>query len=183
MRGGYGIFYEGEYTDGRVNLFMPPFLLQDSALNDRGVIPNRTLADFYLGAPLGSPNSTIGLTPEYTHMRMGYDQHWNFGIQQQVAKTMVADVEYVGNKGSHIQGNDAFNIPEPGARRRAGAASVPALRALRLHLRATFPPPITRCRPSSRSGSPPGCGCWLRTRSRRACGTPTRRPSGGMLRV
>ena len=115
VRGGYGIFYEGEYTDGRVNLFMPPFLLQDSALNDRGVIPNRTLADFYLGAPLGSPNSTIGLTPEYTHMRMGYDQHWNFGIQQQLAKTMVVDIEYVGNKGSNIQGNNAFNIPAPAA--------------------------------------------------------------------
>jgi hypothetical protein len=114
VRGGYGIFYEGEYTDGRVNLFMPPFLLQDSALNDRGVIPNRTLADFYLGAALGSPNSTIGLTPEYTHMRMGYDQHWNFGIQQQVAKNMVAEVEYVGNKGSDIQGNDAINNPAPG---------------------------------------------------------------------
>jgi len=115
VRGGYGIFYEGEYTDGRVNLFMPPFLLQDSALNDRGVIPNRTLANFYLGAPLGSPNSTIGLTPEYSDMRMGYDQHWNFGVQQQLAKSVVADVEYVGNKGSHIQGNDAFNVPAPGA--------------------------------------------------------------------
>jgi Carboxypeptidase regulatory-like domain len=114
VRGGYGIFYEGEYTDGRVNLFMPPFLLQDSALNDRGVIPNRTLADFYLGAALGSPNSTIGLTPEYTHMRMGYDQHWNFGVQQQVARNMVAEVEYVGNKGSRIQGNDAINNPTPG---------------------------------------------------------------------
>jgi hypothetical protein len=114
VRGGYGIFYEGEYTDGRVNLFMPPFLLQDSAVNDQGVNPNRTLADFYLGAPLGSPNSTIGLTPEYTKMRMGYDQHWNFGVQQQVAKTMVVDIEYVGNKGSRIQGNNPFNIPEPG---------------------------------------------------------------------
>ena len=115
VRGGYGIFYEGEYTDGRVNLNMPPFNLSDSALNDRGVVPNRTLADFYLGAPLGSPNSTIGLGPEYTHLRMGNDQHWNIGIQQQIAKTMVFDVEYVGNKGSHIAGNDAFNIPEPGA--------------------------------------------------------------------
>jgi TonB-dependent receptor-like protein len=114
VRAGYGIFYEGEYTDGRVNLFMPPFLLQDSALNDRGVIPIRTLADFYLSAPLGSASSTIGLTPEYTRMQMGYDQHWNFGVQQQVAKNMVLDVEYVGNKGTHIQGNNAFNIPEPG---------------------------------------------------------------------
>ena len=114
IRGGYGLFYEGEYTDGRVNLKMPPFNLSDSALNDSGVVPNRTLADFYLGAPLGSPNSTIGLGPEYTRMRMGYDQHWNFGVQQQVAKSMVVDVEYVGNKGSNIQGNDAINIPDPG---------------------------------------------------------------------
>jgi hypothetical protein len=67
------------------------------------------------GAPLGSPNSTIVLTPEYTHMRMGYDQHWNFGIQQQLSKTMVADIEYVGNKGSNIQANNGFNIPAPAA--------------------------------------------------------------------
>lgn len=114
VRGGYGIFYEGEYTDGRVNLNMPPFNLSDTALNDRSVVPNRTLADFYLGAPLGSPNSIVALGPEYTKMKMGYDQHWNFGIQQQVSKTMVFDLEYVGNKGSNIQGNDAFNIPDAG---------------------------------------------------------------------
>jgi hypothetical protein len=114
IRGGYGIFYEGESTSDRVNLFMPPFLLQDSNLNDRGVVPNRTLADFYLGAPLGSPNSVVGLTPEYTHMKQGYDEHWNFGIQQQISRNMVFDIEYVGNKGVHLAGNDAFNIPDPG---------------------------------------------------------------------
>jgi carboxypeptidase family protein len=114
IRGGYGIFYETEYSDRRVNLFMPPFLLEDSALNDRAAIPRRTLADFYFGAPLGSPNSTIGLTPTYTRLPVGYDQHWNFGIQQQIARSMVFDIEYVGNKGSNIQGNNAFNIPEPG---------------------------------------------------------------------
>jgi hypothetical protein len=115
VRGGYGVFYETEYSDRRVNLFMPPFLLQDSNLNDRGTIPRRTLADFYLGAQLGSPSSVIGLTPTYTRLRVGYDQHWNFGVQQQIAKRMVFDVEYVGNKGTQIQGNNAFNIPTPGA--------------------------------------------------------------------
>ncbi len=115
IRGGYGIFYEGEYTDGRVNLFMPPFLLSDSAVNEQAVVPNRTLADFFLGAPLGSPNSTIGLTPTFTRLKMGNDQHWNFGVQQQIGKGMMFDLEYVGNKGSNIQGNDAFNIPDAGA--------------------------------------------------------------------
>ena len=36
IRGGYGVFYETEYSDRRVNLFMPPFLLEDSNVNDRG---------------------------------------------------------------------------------------------------------------------------------------------------
>ncbi|MBC8166453.1 MAG: carboxypeptidase regulatory-like domain-containing protein, partial [Bryobacteraceae bacterium] len=115
IRGGYGIFYEGEYTDGRVNLFMPPFLLSETALNDRGVNPNRTLPNFFLGAPLGSRNSTVDLTPTYTNLDMGYDQHWNFGVQRQIARNMVIDVEYVGNKGTNIQGSNAFNIPDPGA--------------------------------------------------------------------
>lgn len=114
IRGGYGIFFEGEYTDSRVNLFMPPFLLSDSAVNDQGVVPNRTLADFFLGAPLGSPNSTIGLTPTYTRLQMGNDQHWNFGVQRQLGARYMVDVEYVGNKGSNIQGNNAFNIPDAG---------------------------------------------------------------------
>src|SRR5262249_56729966 len=35
-------------------------------------------------------------------------------IQQQIKKSMVVDLEYVGNKGTHIQSNDAFNIPDPG---------------------------------------------------------------------
>lgn len=114
LRGGYGVFYESEYTDGRVNLFMPPFLLQETALNDRSVVPNRTFANFFLGAPLGSRNSTVDLTPTYTRLDMGYDQHWNFGVQQQLAKNLVMDIEYVGNKGTNIQGSNAFNIPDPG---------------------------------------------------------------------
>ncbi len=114
VRGGYGIFYEGEYTDGRVNLNMPPFNLGDSNLNDRGTIPRRTLADFYLGAQLGSPDSVVSMGPTYTRLKMGYDQHWNLGVQQQFARTMLLDIEYVGNKGSNIQGGNAFNIPEPG---------------------------------------------------------------------
>jgi hypothetical protein len=114
LRGGYGIFFEGEYTDSRVNLFMPPFLLRETALADRAAVPTRTLQNFFLGTRMGASNTTVDLTPTYTRLNMGYDQHWNFGIQQQIARSMVFDIEYVGNKGTHIQGQDAFNIPEPG---------------------------------------------------------------------
>jgi hypothetical protein len=114
LRGGYGIFYEGESTSDRANLFMPPFLLEDSAVNDRNVIPDRTLADFFLGAPLGSANSTIGLTPAYVDLKMGYDQHWNFGVERQLTKNSALDIEYVANKGSNLAGRNAFNIPDAG---------------------------------------------------------------------
>lgn len=114
LRGGYGIFYESESTSDRANLFMPPFLLSDDARNDRSAIPNRTLADFFLGRPLGSPDTTIGLTPAYTRLRIGYDQHWNFGIQRQLTKNSAVDIEYVANKGSNLAGRNAFNIPDAG---------------------------------------------------------------------
>src|SRR5204863_9867320 len=50
-----------------------------------------------------------------TNLRMGYDRRWGCGVQQPVGKTKRLDGEYVANKGTHIQGNDAFNMPDPGA--------------------------------------------------------------------
>ena len=66
LRGGYGVFFEGEYTDGRVNLFMPPFLLRETALADRAVVPTRTLAEFLPRRAIRSRNTTVDLTPTYT---------------------------------------------------------------------------------------------------------------------
>jgi hypothetical protein len=114
LRGGYGIFYEAESTSDRANLFMPPFLLEESINNDRSTIPRRTMADFFLGAPLGSPNSVIGLTPAYVRLKMGSDQHWNFGIQHQFARNSAVEIQYVANKGSNIAGRNPFNLPDAG---------------------------------------------------------------------
>jgi hypothetical protein len=114
FRGGYGIFYEVESTNARVNLNMIPFTLGETAYNDRGAVPKRTMADFFLGAPLGSFLSPPGITPTETRMRTPYDQHWNWGIQQQLTRTTVLEVQYVGNKGSFLRGGEQINIPTPG---------------------------------------------------------------------
>ncbi len=63
VRGGYGIFYETENTDGRVNNNIVPFRLNETAFNDRGVVPNRTMADFFLGLPLGSFTTNPSINP------------------------------------------------------------------------------------------------------------------------
>jgi hypothetical protein len=46
---------------------------------------------------------------------MGYDQHWNFGIQHELMSNTVLEVDYVGNKGPHIAGTTAINNPPAGA--------------------------------------------------------------------
>ena len=114
LRGGYGIFYETENTDGRVNLNMVPFKLDETAFNDRGTLPNRTMANFFLGIPIGALSTASSINPTYVRMRMGYDQHWNFGVQRQVAPSLVVEVDYVANKGSFLNSANPFNHPQAG---------------------------------------------------------------------
>lgn len=113
LRGGYGIFYEMENTDGRVNRNMPPYLLSETIFASANTVPNRTLGNFFLGRPLGSAGVIPNLNPTYTHLRRGSDQHWNFGIQQQLTPDTVLEVDYVGNHGTHLNSTNPFNDPPP----------------------------------------------------------------------
>ena len=115
IRGGYGIFYESEGTSGRLNFNFIPFSLSETVNADRSVLPTRTTANFFLGAPFGSAVTAASWIPVPVRVRMGYDQHWNFGIQRQLAKRMVLEVDYVGNKGSFLDDTNNINIPTPAA--------------------------------------------------------------------
>ena len=113
IRGGYGLFYEIESSGDRVNNNMVPFKLDETAFND-AAIPVRTMADFFLGTPLSS-TAAPSLGAAYTKARMGYDQHWNFGVQRQINSVTVFEVDYVGNKGSFQASTDALNFAPAGA--------------------------------------------------------------------
>ncbi len=111
LRGGYGIFYETENTDGRVNNNMIPFKLDETGFNDRTL--KRSMADFFDGNAL-TASAAPSLGPTYTKLRMGYDQHWNFGVQHELHSNIVAEIDYVGNKGSFLNGTNAANNPPAG---------------------------------------------------------------------
>ncbi|HUT57553.1 MAG TPA: hypothetical protein VNA25_06845, partial [Phycisphaerae bacterium] len=110
IRSGYGIFYETEIPGNRVNRYMVPFRCDETVFNDG----TRTLADYFLGVPVGGAGVTPTLGPTYPHMRWGYDQHWNFGVQQRLGGSTALEVDYVGTKGSFLLGQNPTNIPPPG---------------------------------------------------------------------
>jgi hypothetical protein len=115
LRGGYGIFYESEGTSGRLNFNFLPFNLSETVNADRDVLPTRTTANFFLGAPFGSAVTAASWVPVPEFVRVPYDQHWNFGIQQQVSTRLLVEVDYVGNKGSFLADGNNINLPPAGA--------------------------------------------------------------------
>ncbi|MGA3236040.1 MAG: carboxypeptidase-like regulatory domain-containing protein [Bryobacteraceae bacterium] len=111
FRGGYGIFYEPESSGNRVNRFMVPYLLSETVLNTGGV---RTMANYFLGEELGAAGTNPSLEGGLPKMNEGYDQHWNFGVQQGLGHSTVLEVDYVGNKGVNLYEADPINDPPAG---------------------------------------------------------------------
>ena len=111
VRGGYGIFYEPESSNNRVNHNMLPYLLLETVYNTGGA---RTMANYFLGRALGAAGTNPTLTGGLPSMPMGYDQHWNFGVQQGLGHNTVLEVDYVGNKGVNLYVADPINDPPAG---------------------------------------------------------------------
>ncbi len=114
LRGGFGMFFEPEGTGGRVNLNSLPFRLSETVNQTQNVVPTRTLANFFLGTPLGSALANPQLSPTYTHLKVGYNEHYSLGVQEQLSNKTVAEVAFVGNHGVHLQSTNDFNDPAPG---------------------------------------------------------------------
>ena len=128
FRGGYGISYFPDKfgaTGGTLNdnypfisfqQVTPPSIYAPSAQYSISngipspVPPNLNQAS----VPL--VGSATYFDPNY---KMGYVQFWNLTIQHQLTRDTVLEVSYVGNKGTHLFGNNHFNLnlplPGPGA--------------------------------------------------------------------
>jgi hypothetical protein len=114
LRGGYGVFYETEGTDGRLNFNFIPFRVNESVTAAINTVPNRTLADFWLGAPVGTSVGAVSWNPLPLEARMGRDQRWNLGLQHQLFGGTALEVDYVGTKGDHQTAAEPINTPPAG---------------------------------------------------------------------
>ena len=63
VRGGYGMFYEAEGTSGRLNFHFLPFSLSEGVNAVTNVVPDRTLANYFLGVPVRRVGRSRRLEP------------------------------------------------------------------------------------------------------------------------
>jgi hypothetical protein len=109
--GGLGGFLERNYP------FFEVFSTQAQLLN----VPLDSLSvtglPSYISTPTNAPlQPPPAISPELMAHNMQPDMAnaWNFGVQQQLTKTMALDATYVGTKGSHLFRRWNLNTPEPG---------------------------------------------------------------------
>jgi hypothetical protein len=111
IRGRYGIFYEPESSNNRVNHNMVPYLLLETVFNTAGT---RNMANYFQGQQLGASGTNPTLAGGQPNMPMGYDQHWNLGVQQTLGRNMILEVDYVGNRGVNLYEGNPINDPPAG---------------------------------------------------------------------
>ena len=114
IRGGFGIFYEAEGTDGRLNFNFIPFRVSETVTAAVNAVPTRTLADFWLGAPVGTSVGSVTWVPLPLEAKAGTDRRWNAGIQRQLFSHTAVEIDYVGTTGDHQTAAENINLPPAG---------------------------------------------------------------------
>ncbi len=110
IRTGYGIYYDqSPLAPGEGLYFNSPYF----DLNFYFSLPNLplTLYDpFPQNFPIPLPDTAFGFD---RNLKTAYVQHWNFGIQHQLWSNSIAEVSYVGSKGSKLLISRDINQPRP----------------------------------------------------------------------
>ncbi len=110
IRTGYGLYYERVQGNDIYNVAPnPPF-------SSTATIYNTLLSNPGGGTGAIIPSTLTVYDPAYP---TSYTQQYNFGIQHSFARSVVADVSYVGTRGTHLSDTRNINQPLP-----AGAAQV-----------------------------------------------------------
>ncbi len=111
VRGGYGVFF-GFLGQRRGDVVQDGFssITELSPSNDDGLtFPNSVLNPVpQIGEPLGAKGGGTtflnqNLRPFHVNPLTPYEQRWQFGLQQQLAGGSVADIAYVGHRGTRIE--------------------------------------------------------------------------------
>jgi hypothetical protein len=119
FRSAYGIFTQRESQNSWIGMSNnPPYITSASVTINN--IPSSPLyfGNYDLANPYGLAAAAL---PSITSMAVnfldGHVQMWNFDIQQSLTPSMLLDIGYIGNHGSHLAITTTLNqrLPGPGA--------------------------------------------------------------------
>ncbi len=130
VRGGYGVYFDSLIFNGlQAGRYTPPTNYSDALTGTANFVGENSLANLLastsafqrgLNARVGGFGSAANLgsvTSTSPELRNPYVQHFSCGVQARVTRTVVADVSYVGTKGTALTtfgpGNSVVNKPAP----------------------------------------------------------------------
>jgi len=108
VRGGYGIFYdsaEGREIDGSADIY--PYVSRGTYPQTVGQTAplqttNQLFPNFGTPGPVTPAANSFIAVISSEHPKNPYVQQWSFSVQRQLTSTTTLEVNYLGNKGTHL---------------------------------------------------------------------------------
>jgi Carboxypeptidase regulatory-like domain/TonB-dependent Receptor Plug Domain len=114
VRGGYGWFYQRETSNSWIDLSINPPFINQTSFNLDATNPAQ-VGGFDLHDPFAlAPPIPLLLFAMQRNWRDGYVQQWTLDQQFSINSNLVADVAYVGNKGTKLPSVVPINQATPG---------------------------------------------------------------------
>lgn len=110
VRGGYGVYYDqSALAPGEALYFNRPYFDFNLFFSLPG-LPLTVNNPFPAFFPFALPDSALAIQRD---LRTAYMQHWSTSVQQQLGRSRVLEVAYVGSKGTKLLSARDINQPQP----------------------------------------------------------------------
>ena len=118
LRGGYGLFYNGNYLwEAQGVRGNYPYAISETQTNLNLTGANNPLETVFTPVLVVTPGATVPLSAQHIvnrNNKTSYTQQWNFHVQRRLTEDIIAEVGYVGNKGTHLTMFTNANTALPG---------------------------------------------------------------------
>ena len=111
LRGGTGIFYNA-FTSGNgiLAIFYNPPIRNPQTYTSTNRSPIVSFANAFPDANAGNSSAPFGVARNFKAATIN---EWSFGIQRELAPSLVLELTYFGSKGTHLPINRNVNQPRP----------------------------------------------------------------------
>jgi hypothetical protein len=117
LRGGYGISYLPERDSvAQMRLpYNPPFYFFQTITQSGLLTPTRAISDGLPAPAAPDPRQpSASIQYQQPNLRNASVQYWNLDVQRALTRTLILDVAYAGNHGTHLLTLRNINQPAPG---------------------------------------------------------------------